>query len=139
MTYKLEPAAARNRVIAALRSGEYAEADESIRGAYMSSEDGWSAYGVICDLFIKSEGVGEWVPGAEWAEGIDEFEHYCFIGPGMRAPERVELPDFLAFDWLGMSLMGFEVFEWAEGDHADFKQLSRILELGGLQSMAEAS
>jgi len=62
MKYKLAPIQARAALAKALRSGDYQQTTNVLRG--IDIDDGTIKHcclGVACDVFQKTEGIGEWI------------------------------------------------------------------------------
>ena len=75
----------RKRWTAALRSGEYKQAD-----GYLNYNGSYCCLGVACDLYMKEVGQGEWKDSG-W-----DNNSYAFMGKADLPPEQV-------MEWLGLS------------------------------------
>jgi hypothetical protein len=61
--------------ISALRSGEYKQAKHVLNG-----DGGMCCLGVLCDLYMKKTGEGEWVPRTAKEEDSRVLQKYTSIG-----------------------------------------------------------
>ncbi len=66
--------------VAALRSGEYEQGIGKLR-----SNNSYCCLGVLCDLYHKETGIGEWVPDT----GRDDSKRLMFLDHGEALPEEV--------------------------------------------------
>lgn len=88
------------KVVAALRSGQYAQTKYRLR-----SKDGYCCLGVACDIFLKETGQGQW----KWSETSG---CYAFVLDGIMT--YTELPEEVT-DWVG--------FQDATGNYNDVSSL----------------
>lgn len=87
---KMDPEV-KTKLLAALRSGEYKQAQE-----YLHRGDGFCCLGVLCDLYRKEKGEGVWYPHIDGREHM--FSEFKLPGTADAAfsPHEVNL-------WAGLS------------------------------------
>jgi hypothetical protein len=78
--------------IAALRSGEYAQASERLR-----SNDGFCCLGVLCDLYAQEPFTQGWKFNGEYEESPLPMDYWYFDGESEFLPQSV-------MEWAGLSL-----------------------------------
>lgn len=92
--------------VAALRSGEYAQGRGLLR-----SEDGYCCLGVLCDVFMKETGEGEW---ADPLENGDLYFRLDNESEGYFPPQRV-------YEWAGLVEK--------DGSYTDLRHLTSLVDL----------